>query len=89
IGKQILVNQNVDEIFEANFQVYPNPVKDALSVVLKEGEIIEITVFDGIGRKILSRKGEERIDVSSLKSGLYLLFVTTESGTLRTRFVKE
>lgn len=89
IGKQILVNQNVDEFFEANLQIYPNPVKDAFSVVLKKGEIVEITVIDGIGRKILSRKGEERIDVSSLKSGLYLLFVTTESGTLRTRFVKE
>lgn len=65
---------------------YPNPVKDLLTINLKEGQdaISTITVYDLYGKMVYSKpvgvnESSQVVDLSSLQNGMYLIEVTTKS----------
>lgn len=64
-----------------DFAVYPNPVKDVLYLQL-DSSIKDFTfeVNDLNGRKILSIKNQKDVNVSSLKSGVYIGTLISEMG---------
>jgi hypothetical protein len=70
---------NTSEIF-----IYPNPAKNELVVQSSEfGDRDEITIYDAIGEKLLSRKPAARsqkqiIDVSTLPRGIYFIKIKLE-----------
>ncbi|HEY9113856.1 MAG TPA: Omp28-related outer membrane protein [Bacteroidales bacterium] len=75
---------------EIKLSVYPNPASDKL-FVKSETPIRTIEIHDISGRKLLKVTSEsylEQLNVSSLKSGTYLLFVQTEKGMAVRKFVK-
>jgi hypothetical protein len=66
--------------------VYPNPVRDRVSV---KGENIQsVEVFNLVGQKILTTE-ETSIDLSDLNEGVYFLRVVSPSGTVTKRIVKQ
>jgi hypothetical protein len=66
--------------------VYPNPVRDRLSV---KGENIQsVEVFNLVGQKIMTTE-ETSIDLSDLNEGVYFLRVVSPSGTVTKRIVKQ
>ncbi len=74
--------------------VYPNPVKDLLSVKLPSGieGPFEVILSDVSGKRILNQTCNDRdisIDAQHLHSGLYIVSVTSETGaTINAKFVK-
>ncbi|MDO3694002.1 T9SS type A sorting domain-containing protein [Wenyingzhuangia sp. chi5] len=56
--------------------------KDVLSVKTNSG-VSNITVFDILGRSVLSNNDSSTISISSLQSGTYILRVTTISGEVQ------
>ena len=52
----------------SSFSVYPNPVKDVLTI---EGSYISIEIVDVFGKVVLSCRSQKEIDVSSLSNGVY------------------
>lgn len=77
----------VEEANEIKLNVYPNPTLNTL----------KITNFDNNTYKVLNMLGESvldgttqdgMIDVSKLRNGNYVLFVTNETGEFKTKFVK-
>jgi len=76
-----------------DLKVYPNPVKEVLHISVP-GTVNQttISVWDGMGRKVLEQEGilaENRlIDVSAMVPGIYVLKVVTESGEYHRRFLK-
>lgn len=76
----------------ANLSVYPNTVSDVLNIDYEEN-ISNLTVYDLSGKLIKSfaTKGlNNTIDVSNLKSGIYLLKIETESKNASTiKFIKK
>jgi hypothetical protein len=73
----------VHPILPDNLQTYPNPVTDKLYV---NGQNVSmITVFDLSGKKLLENQKSSSIDVSFLKTGVYLATVQTVSGEKVTR----
>lgn len=58
------------EISENNIRVYPNPVQETISI--KSDESVYFKIYDLDGRLLLNGDGNT-IDVSSLKTGTYLL----------------
>ena len=64
-----------------DFELYPNPVKDVLHLQL-DSSIKDFTfeVTDLNGRKILSIKNQKDVNVSSLKSGVYIGTLISEMG---------
>ena len=78
----------VEENGIASFEVYPNPVKDELTV--RGCEMMEVTVFNLLGQlvKTMSANGDAEVivEVADLPQGLYLLEIRTKYGN-KTRLV--
>lgn len=73
-----------------DFELYPNPANQQLTVNFGELKNIEtIAVLDLSGSKVLSNKTvSNTIDISSLQSGKYFLVIDHEAGTSVKAFVK-
>lgn len=76
------VPENVEEVA----YLYPNPVKDRLTVKAKNLKSVE--VFDIVGQRIMTTDSES-IDMSSLSEGIYFVRVVCEGGMFTKRIVKQ
>jgi len=83
-----------DKEFSGKLSLYPNPVQDNLIIELKDNDIdsMEITIFDVSGKFISSHKqlsNHSELDLTYLKSGTYLIEITTKKGLVTKRIVKQ
>ena len=71
-------------------KVYPNPANNVL-YVSGSSEVRNVEVCDLAGRKAIgvNEMAGDKIDVSSLKKGVYLVKVTTDSGTKVMKVIKK
>ncbi len=71
--------------------MYPNPTSGI--VTIEAASVIEsITVYNVLGQEMLSQKGNsasETLNISNLKSGVYLVRTTSNGKTATSRIVKE
>jgi hypothetical protein len=68
---------------------YPNPVKDFLNFKT-EDNILKIEIFDVAGRIVSSNSvSENKIDLSELNTGNYVLKLYTEKGIMNAKIIKE
>ncbi|HOB25030.1 MAG TPA: T9SS type A sorting domain-containing protein [Kaistella sp.] len=76
------IKTNVNKI-----QFYPNPVKDILNIK-SDSEISKVEVFSLEGKK-LKESNQNKIDVSQLTSGVYIIKTTDNKGNIQTnKFIK-
>jgi len=82
-----------NEINSEQISIYPNPVKEMLSIEFETStnQDIEITILNSLGQKIytnnllnFSGKISEKVNLSSFSEGLYLLNITSSKGHLIT-----
>lgn len=75
-----------DELNLANISVYPNPAKDYITI---SGDYTNLEILDLSGRKLAKHTQKvEKIDISSLKKGVYMLRIETkEAGTMIKKIV--
>ncbi|MEE1175893.1 MAG: T9SS type A sorting domain-containing protein, partial [Paludibacteraceae bacterium] len=85
---EITKGDGVDDINSISFEIYPNPVKDVLSVIGCDGsfsyEIVDLT-----GRTISRGKSSGTIDVVGLSKGVYVLKLNYAEQQTCIRFVKQ
>ncbi len=75
----------VNEFDSNNFVIYPNPVSNSL--FLKGNKDIEsIEIFDTNGKKLITKRNENTVDVSQLSAGIYFVKVNNRE-TLK--FIKK
>lgn len=82
----------LDDFSNAKLKMYPNPVKDYLTVALENKTVIRAyEIYDLTGRKVkvISRTDKNTVEVSALPSGLYFLKVKTDTGEFTGKFIKE
>jgi uncharacterized repeat protein (TIGR01451 family) len=78
-----------DQFEVENLSIYPNPVKDVLQFKCDK-KIAKVEVFDIAGRILSSNSiTENKLDLSDLKIGHYILKLFTEEGTLSAKIIKE
>jgi len=87
------VVNDVSEYARGNtLKLYPNPANDVLQFgFLREAEYT-VSVFDLSGKLVFRQQlysGENSLNVSSLKSGLYILSAQSDDEILMGRFVKQ
>ncbi|WP_053082709.1 S8 family serine peptidase [Chryseobacterium angstadtii] len=77
-----------------SFKIYPNPAKNEINVRLsaieKSGTIIRI--MDAGGKEIITQKaveGENKINISSIPSGTYLVSISNGKETVTEKMIKE
>lgn len=84
VENNLAISQNTVD----NFNFYPNPVKDFLHFEIA-GEISSIAIYDVVGRLIKStRISENRIDLSFLQTGNYIVKAITSSKLMTFKIVK-
>jgi len=79
----------INELSKASVNVYPNPVKDMLTVEASS-TIKEVTVINFVGQTILNQKPDAQtavINTSELKSGVYNLKIKLEDGYINKKIV--
>ena len=86
-----------DNGFEGDFQMLPNPARNLtaiqLAIDIEENPIdVDLNVYDMIGRLVINKSYKattndiftEQLDVSNLRSGLYIVKVSGSNGMLET-----
>lgn len=70
---------------------YPNPVKETLSISLPENTAIKsFQVYDLTGKKISGmQSNDNKIDVTGLAKGLYILEIITDFESKSIKFIKD
>ena len=73
-----------------DISIFPNPVKDSMTLSAKQ-PIENIAIYNIIGQKVTSKRAimNNRIDVSNLSKGMYILNVEIDGARKSIKFVKE
>ena len=83
-----VVTGNNDQL-KNDLILYPNPVENHFTIQLpNNAKVDEIEVLDLSGRIVLATKGNQNMDISNLKSGIYFVIIKNENGVFKTRITK-
>ena len=78
-----VIHQNIETAISStsaiSFSVYPNPVSG--SNLYFTQELHAIQVFDALGNEMINKKVAKELNISSLKSGMYV--VKSEEGLVK------
>lgn len=86
----ITVSTFVSEIETSNFSIFPNPANDF--VIVEADNISEISITDLSGKIVYQKninRSKERINISTFKSGIYILSVKDEYSVYTQKLIKE
>ncbi|WP_121908782.1 T9SS type A sorting domain-containing protein [Ulvibacter antarcticus] len=79
-------NLNISEHIQSPFTVYPNPT-NGIIIVGPESKIGAIYVFDALGSLVLTVHNSEKIDLTDLNSGVYIIKIETSNNESKIRKV--
>jgi hypothetical protein len=86
-------NNDTDLFQDGSFKITPNPSKDKLNIRLpKSSQNMTLEVYDVLGKRIhksIITQLKASVDVSSWKTGVYLVKVSNDTNTQTKRFVKQ
>mgnify|MGYP003631040605 CR=1 FL=1 len=77
---------------QAAISLYPNPAKDYISINTKNNlEISNVEIYSLLGQKVKSQRVSEdnRVDVSSLSKGMYLMKISADGNSITKKIVIE
>lgn len=79
----------------SNFQIFPNPAGSLLYIIPSNSiQVLEWKIFSLQGKEVLSGRWnvdqvQESVDISSLKSGLYIYEIITTEGKYQEKLIKQ
>lgn len=71
----------------ATLTVFPNPVKDKLTILAPQ-TVLNVTVYSLTGQRISLQRNENQLDFSGVANGVYVVEVETENGLKSIKVVK-
>ena len=63
----------VEETIDENVVIYPNPTKDFINIKVKDFSVETIEIYNNAGVKVLETDFMNRLDISHLSPGLYIV----------------
>ncbi|MCF6296101.1 MAG: T9SS type A sorting domain-containing protein [Flavobacteriaceae bacterium] len=81
---------SINEVTENEINIYPNPVKDILTINNREQFIESYKIYNTIGQVVQSDSSfnENKINISQLKSGVYFLKILSNQKETTVKFIK-
>lgn len=76
------------ELENYTIAVYPNPAIDMLNVTT-DLEVLKLTLYDILGKKVASINHSKSMTVEHLRSGAYFLKIETTKGSVTKKIIKE
>ncbi len=80
---------NLESNGVAGWWLYPNPARDEINISLKKGSPYDITITDMLGRASIATHNKDKIDISRLASGVYIVTITSGLASYTAKFIKE
>jgi len=77
--------ESIDNTLAEQFEIFPNPVKDELNI---NGEFKSFSIIDMRGSVLLSSE-QNKINMSNIPAGTYLLKIETVSGVVIQKLIKQ
>jgi len=77
----------IKDINKISVKIYPNPARDFIHIT-SEKPVKTVSIFDYLGR-LIQTEDSDKIAVSSLPKGNYILKIITDSGEVIEKFIKE
>lgn len=78
---------STEDTLASRFSVYPNPSSDIININTNE-RLNRMTLFNTIGQAVLNTtSGQKQLDVSELKSGIYILKIYAAGKTATKRVI--
>nr|WP_315028124.1 M28 family peptidase [uncultured Chryseobacterium sp.] len=69
-------------------KIYPNPTKDLLMIELpQKGNVFSTDISDMAGHTLLKTENQNKINVSALKNGVYMVTIKTDKGSTTKKVV--
>ena len=80
---------SVGQVENNEFSVYPNPTVDGfVNIISANNDDINVTVYDILGKEVLSSPlYNNRLNVSSLNTGVYILRITQNNASVTKKLV--
>ncbi len=88
-------NEELEDVKSVKLNLYPNPVKDELSLNVNQGEnIVSYSVFDITGKIVkevsfTTKSNQQKVNLNDLEKGIYLVKVATEKENYTEKIIKE
>ncbi|MGX7666352.1 T9SS type A sorting domain-containing protein [Flavobacterium pedocola] len=81
----------IDELFENDIKIYPNPTNGIINIAYSQNIAIEkIELFSINGVKLIEKnEGIDTMDISNLSSGIYFLKIKSDYGVYTKKVIKE
>ena len=74
----------------ADVSIYPNPVKNTLSIVSNKQSITRVEVYSILGKRLkIIQENFKEIHIEDLSRGMYLVKVFSEKGSFNTKIIKQ
>ena len=80
-GSPISLSLEDQEIF--NYKIYPNPTSDIIKI-LGNTSVLNVIIYDVLGKEILRKSVIDKIDISSFKNGTY--FISISDGIINSSY---
>ncbi len=80
---------SVDQFSTTDFSVYPNPSSNGLvHIKSNTGDAMSVTIFDVLGKQVMNQTvSNNRLNVASLKSGIYIMKISQDNATVTKKLV--
>ncbi|HLV39892.1 T9SS type A sorting domain-containing protein [Xanthomarina sp.] len=78
-----------DYSLDNSISVYPNPTNDFVNLEVSNSVIIKsVELYNIIGKQVLKTDSVKTLDLSNLESGVYLLKVSTDLGSMTKKIIR-
>ena len=78
----------IDFITSSSVSIYPNPTKRILYIE-KNQNPVNISIYNLLGKEVISSNSTNRIDVNSLSNGVYFITIIDGINSSTIKFIKE
>ena len=84
-----MTSLSTNDFTALELSVYPNPVTNGyINIVSNKSETIKVTMFDVLGKQInVSSLINNRLDVSTMKSGIYFLRILQDNNSVTKKII--
>jgi len=88
VGTYMNNTLSTQDLSTVNFSIYPNPTSNGfVNITTTSNEAINVKVFDVLGKQVLSQTINNRLNVSNLNTGVYILQLNQNGATTTKKLV--
>lgn len=91
IGKHTTNTASISQEFIKNFNIYPNPIKNILSInSINNIKIEKLSIYTYLGKNVINiNNPKKEINLNSLENGIYILKLQAENKVFTTKLIKK